>query len=122
MSLERLDGSTGRPYAPAIIAEGRFVFVSGQTPMRDGRFVDGTIAEQTRATLQNIADILDAAGATLEDVIRCGVFIADLDQLPAFNQAYVQAFGPRLPARTTVAVALPGYDIEIDCIAVLPDR
>ncbi|MBF4571827.1 RidA family protein [Herbiconiux sp. VKM Ac-1786] len=115
-----LEGESGRPYVPAIIAEGRFVFVSGQTPLRDGTLVEGGLGEQTRAALDNVEAILKTAGATLADVVRCGVFLADLGQLPAFNAAYTAAFQSRLPARTLVGATLPGYGVEIDCIAVLP--
>ena len=120
MSVHRLDGPTDRPYVPGVVAEGRFVFVSGQIPVRSGQVVRGHIGEQTAAVLENIAAVLRVAGASLDDVVRCGVFLADLDHLPAFNAAYLRAFGPQPPARTTVGVHLPGYDVEIDCIAVLP--
>lgn len=111
---------TERPYVPAIVAEGRFVFVSGQIPIRDGQIVHGDIAEQTRTVMANIASILESAGATLADVVRCGVFLTDLDRLPEFNDAYTAAFQTRLPTRTAVGAVLHGYDVEIDCIAVLP--
>jgi 2-iminobutanoate/2-iminopropanoate deaminase len=120
MSMTRIGASPERPYSLAIAAEGKFIFVSGQIPMRDGRMVSGPIGEQTAAVLQNISDILTSAGAALSDVVRCGVFLADLDDLAEFNVAYVAAFGSTLPARSTVGVALPGYGVEIDCIAVIP--
>jgi 2-iminobutanoate/2-iminopropanoate deaminase len=99
------------------VTEGRLVFVSGQTPSRHGQIVAGTIAEQTELVMANISAILDAAGAGLDDVVRCGVFLADLADLPEFNVAYMKAFGGRMPARTAVGANLPGYGIEIDCIA-----
>ena len=120
VSLERVVGDAGRPYSRAIIAEGRLVFVSGQTPLRNGTIEGATVAEQTRATLRNLGDVLRDAGTTLANVVRCSVFLSDLDQLPAFNEAYSSAFGGELPARTAVGVTLPGYLVEIDCIAVLP--
>jgi len=120
MTVTPIGSQPGRPYVPAVIAEGRFVFVSGQIPMRDGALVTGGIADQTRAALDNVVSVLNLAGATLADVIRCGVFLADLDRLSEFNAAYTAAFGPRLPVRTLVGATLPGYGVEIDCIAVLP--
>ena len=105
----------------AVVADGRFVFVSGQSPTRDGTLVDGTIREQTEVVLENLAMILHSAGARLDDVVRCGVFLADLDSLPQFDEAYTGAFGAHLPARTTVGVALPGYGVQVDCIAMVPD-
>ena len=53
-------------------------------------------------------------------VVRCGVYVADLSDLPRVNVAYARAFGDRLPTRTTVGVQLPGYGVEIDCVAVIP--
>ena len=120
VSLERVAADAGRPYAGAVIAEGRLVYVSGQTPLRNGTIAGATVAEQTEAALQNLADVLHEAGTTLENVVRCSVFLSELDQLPAFNEAYAAAFGSELPARTTVGATLPGYLVEIDCIAVLP--
>ncbi|MBK4348790.1 RidA family protein [Lacisediminihabitans changchengi] len=120
MEFSRMGVAPERPYVSAVIADGRFVFVSGQTPTRDGKMLDGSIGDQTSAVLQNIAAILDSAGAGLQDVVRCGVFLADLSQLAEFNAAYTAAFGARLPARTTVGASLPGYGVEIDCIALLP--
>jgi 2-iminobutanoate/2-iminopropanoate deaminase len=117
MEYIRRGASPAAPYVSAVVAEGRLVFVSGQIPARHGEIVAGTIAQQTELVMANIAAILDAAGATLDDVVRCGVFLADLADLPEFNEAYVHAFGTRIPARTAVGASLPGYGVEIDCIA-----
>jgi 2-iminobutanoate/2-iminopropanoate deaminase len=115
------NASTSRPYVPGILAEGRFVFVSGQIPARDGVLVDGPIEDQTEAALTNLSAVLSIAGASLHDVIHCGVFLADLNDLPRFNAAYERAFGGHLPTRTAVGATLPGYGVEIDCVAVLPE-
>ena len=64
-------------YSPGIIAEGRFVYVSGQGPFLDGALSGAGIEEQTRITLGNLTAVLESAGATLADVVRCGVFLAD---------------------------------------------
>jgi reactive intermediate/imine deaminase len=109
--------SAGRPYVTAVVAEGKFVFVSGQTPTKNGELVTASIGQQTELVLQNVADILTSAGSSLADVVRCGVYLADLGDLPEFNAAYVRAFDGKLPARTAVGVKLPGYAVEIDCIA-----
>lgn len=119
MNITRLESTGGRPYASATVAEGRFVFVSGQIPLRDGELFRGTMGEQTDVVLENIQAILKSAGLTLADVVRCGVFLSDLSELPEFNAAYTAAFGAALPARSTVGVTLPGYKVEIDCIAVV---
>lgn len=78
------------------------------------------VAEQTRRALKNVAAVLAANGATLEDVIRTGVFLTDTDDFEAMNEVYRTMFSEPYPARTTVYVGLPaGMKIEIDAIAVL---
>jgi reactive intermediate/imine deaminase len=107
-------------YSPGIIAEGRFLYVSGQGPLRDGVVVGETAAEQTRITLENLGAVLAAAGAGPADVVRCGVFLADMADFAEMNNAYAEFFADPLPARTTVGAALAGFKVEIDCVAVLP--
>ena len=107
-------------YSPGIIAEGRFLYVSGQGPLRDGAVVGETIGEQTRITLENLAAVLAAAGAGPADVVRCGVFLADMADFAEMNRTYAEFFPDPLPARTTVGAALAGFKVEIDCVAVLP--
>jgi 2-iminobutanoate/2-iminopropanoate deaminase len=107
-------------YSPGIVAEGRFIFVSGQGPLRDGKVVEGTIEEQTRLTLENLQAVLAEAGAGLADVVRVGVFLADLADFAAMNGVYAEAFPAPLPARTTVGAALQGIKVEIDCVALAP--
>ncbi len=112
------------PYSSAIVAEGRFVFVSGQGPLRDGDYLPGSgVGDETRLTLENLFAILAAAGCTPGDVVRCGVFLTDINDFAEMNAAYEAAFPDPPPARTTVQVAaLPGgIRVEIDCVAVLPD-
>jgi 2-iminobutanoate/2-iminopropanoate deaminase len=120
MRRHAVDGS--RPagaYSPGIVAEGRFVFVSGQGPIRDGAVTGATAREQTVAALENVASVLREAGATLADVVKCGVFLADLDDFAAMNGVFAEVFPEPLPARTTIGAALPGIKVEIDCIAVI---
>jgi reactive intermediate/imine deaminase len=107
-------------YSPGIIAEGRFLYVSGQGPLRDGVVVGETTGEQTRITLENLAAVLAAAGAGPDDVVRCGVFLADMADFAEMNGVYGEFFADPLPARTTVGAALAGFRVEIDCVAVLP--
>ena len=107
-------------YSPGIIAEGRFLYVSGQAPLRDGVVVGETAGEQTRVALENVAAVLAAAGAGAADVVRCGVFLADMADFAEMNSAYAEFFADPLPARTTVGAALAGFKVEIDCVAVLP--
>ena len=109
-------------YSPGIVAEGRFVYVSGQGALRDGAVTGDTIEEQTEIVLANIAAVLESAGATLADVVQCRVFLADVGHFRAMDGVYSQAFPQPLPARTTVGATLPlpGMLVEIDCVAVLP--
>jgi len=111
--------AAGRPYVPGLIARGDLVFVSGQIPMRDGQIVEGAIETQVEVVFENIEAILRDGGASLRDVVRCGLYLANLDDLPQVNDAYERAFDGHRPTRTTVGVSLPGYGVEIDCIAVL---
>jgi 2-iminobutanoate/2-iminopropanoate deaminase len=120
MSKLAVGGTTpGGAYSPGIVAEGRFVYVSGQAPMRDGVIVGETVGEQTKVVLENLAAVLAEAGAGLSDVVRCGVFLADIADFAEMNAVYAEVFPEPLPVRTTVGAALTGIKVEIDCVAVL---
>ncbi len=110
-------------YSQAIVADG-FVFVAGQACVnpRTNEFEYGDIQSETRQTLENIRAILEAAGSSLKEVVRVGVFLADLNDFAAMNEVYKQYFPEDQPARTTVGVQLPKIRIEIDCIARLKKR
>ena len=110
------------PYSPGIVA-GNFVFVSGQAGRDPGTGVlpDGVEA-QTEQALRNIETILKAAGSSLSQVVRCGVFLVDIAEFPKMNTVYARAFGTHRPARTTVEVSdLPGAGlrVEIDAVAIV---
>lgn len=121
MSKRAVAGTTpGGAYSPGIVAEGRFVYVSGQGPTSDGVIVGETTAEQTRIVLQNLATVLAEAGASLADVVKCGVFLENLGDFDEMNAVYAETFPEPLPARTTVGAVLLGIKVEIDCVAVLP--
>ena len=109
------------PYSQAILA-GELVFCSGQIPLdpATGQLVEGDIAAQTGRVLDNLAAVLAAAGSDLAHVVKTTVFLADLGDFTAMNEAYATRFGEHRPARSTVQVAaLPrGARIEIECIAV----
>ena len=112
----------GGPYSPGIVAEGKFVFVSGQGPLRDGVYVQGTIAEETRLTLDNLLAVLAASGSGPEHVVRCGVWLTDLADFAEVNTLYADVFPDPKPARATVQAELLVGRIEIDCIAVVPNE
>ena len=119
---QAVTGTTpGGPYSPGIVAEGRFVFVSGQGPTLDGADIRGTIEEETRLVLDNVGRVLEQAGATFADVVRCNVFLVDLEDFAAMNSVYETYFPEPRPARTTIGCALRHeMKVEIDCMAVLP--
>lgn len=113
------------PYSPAMTFD-RLVFVSGQgaADPRTGALAGPGIQEQTEQVFQNIRTILEAAGTDLQHVLRCGVFLVDMQEFAAMNAVYARVFGEHRPARTTVQVAqLPeaGLRVEIDCIAYVPE-
>lgn len=109
------------PYSQAIIA-GDFVFTSGQIPTdpATGEFVAGGIAEQTTQVLRNLSEVLKAAGCELADVVKTTVFLADMGEFAAMNEAYALFFKSDPPARSTVQAARLPRDarVEIDAIAI----
>lgn len=111
------------PYSPAVRA-GDFIFVAGQLAIDpvSNEMTLGAIEHETRVTLLNIQRILEAAGATLDDVVKVNVYLRDGNDFNAMNSVYTQFFSERRPARTTVEVkfAHPEMKIEIDCIAYRP--
>jgi reactive intermediate/imine deaminase len=111
----------GGPYSQAVVAGG-LVFLAGACPvLPDGTWVKGTFAEQARAALTNLAKVAEAAGTDLSNAVRVGVYLRDFANFPEFNKLYIEYFGSEnLPARTTIPVALDGFDIEIDAVLTLP--
>jgi 2-iminobutanoate/2-iminopropanoate deaminase len=107
-------------YSPAI-RTGDLVFLSGQVGLRPGarELVPGGIAEETRQALENVRTILDAAGLTPREVVKCTVFLADMAEYEPMNRVYAAFFGGDPPARSAVGVAaLPlAARVEIECIA-----
>jgi len=112
------------PYSQAVkINAGKMIFTAGQIPLdpATGRLVEGDIAVQTRRVMENVKAILTAAGASLENVVKTTVFMADLSEFAAMNEVYGEYFPANPPARSTVEVkALPrGAKVEIETIAIL---
>jgi len=110
------------PYSQAIRA-GSLLFVSGQVPIdpATGQIIDGDIAAQTHRVFQNIGEILKAGGTSLDHVVRTTVFLADMNDFGAMNEAYATYFTAPAPARATVQVSRLPKDarVEIDVIAFL---
>jgi 2-iminobutanoate/2-iminopropanoate deaminase len=107
-------------YSPAVIAEGKLVFVAGQGPLRDGAYVPGSIEEETRLTLENVGALLEQAGSGFEYAIRCGVWLTDLSEFAGMNGVYESFFPEPRPARATVGAGLLIGKVEIDCVALVP--
>ena len=109
------------PYSQAIDSGAGLVFVSGQLPIdpATGAFPEGAVKEQTRQSLTNAGSILEAAGLSLQQVVKTTVFLADMADFAAMNEVYAQFFSAPFPARSAVAVkTLPkGALVEIECIA-----
>ena len=96
------------------------MFVAGQGPLRDGAYVEGPIEDETRLTLENVGRLLEQAGSGFEHVVRCGVWLATLDDLAGMNSVYESFFPEPRPARATVRADLIVGKVEIDCIALVP--
>lgn len=108
------------PYSQAIVADG-WVFCSGQIPLdpKTGELLKGDVAQQTDLVLRNLAHVLEAAGSSLDRVVKTTVFLADMNDFAAMNEVYARHFGDHRPARAAVqAAALPrSCDVEIECVA-----
>jgi 2-iminobutanoate/2-iminopropanoate deaminase len=113
------------PYSPAVRAGG-FIYVSGQVPIDPvtNKAALGDIKAETRQVLSNVQRILEGCGASLSDVVKCCVFLADVKDFAAMNEVYTEFFGTAKPARTTIGVAalpLTGAKVEIDAVAYKPE-
>jgi len=110
------------PYSQAIVTDG-WVFCSGQIPLDPDtmELVGGTIDEQTDRALSNLSEVLQAAGSSLQHVVKTTVFLADMNDFAAMNKVYEKHFGEHRPARAAVqAAALPKFcNVEIECVARL---
>ncbi len=112
------------PYSQAVsVPAGRMVFLSGQIPLDPvtGKMVDGDITAQTERVMKNLEAVLKKAGASFANVVRCGIFLVDLNDFGKVNEVYARSFPSNPPARATVQVsALPrGAQVEIDAVAVI---
>jgi 2-iminobutanoate/2-iminopropanoate deaminase len=112
------------PYSHAVISNG-LIFLSGQTPVdpASGELVEGSIGDQTRRCLDNLAIVAAAAGAQLADAVRVGIYVTDISTFKDVNAAYGTYFESDPPARSTIGVAaLPlGAQVEIDAVLAVPD-
>ena len=108
------------PYSPAVKAGG-FVYVSGQVPVdtSTNQLALGDVRDETRLVLNNTKAILAGAGASMAQVIKCNVYLANGADFAAMNEVYAEFFGEHKPARSTVVCqfAIAGIKVEIDCVA-----
>jgi 2-iminobutanoate/2-iminopropanoate deaminase len=107
-------------YSPAVRA-GNMIFVSGQVPKdpRTGAMVQGDVGAQTKQVFRNLEQVLEAAGASLADVVAITAYLEDIADWEAFNEAYRSVFERPYPTRTTVGARLNGFLVEISAIAVV---
>lgn len=107
------------PYSQAV-QHGSLLFVSGQIPMDagTGEMVAGDIAAQTRKVIENLTAVIEAAGLSLWDVLKCSCFLQDMNDFAAFNAVYGEYFGQVLPARETVEVARLPKDARVEISAI----
>ncbi len=109
------------PYSHAVVSGG-FVFISGQGPVNPetGTMPDA-FTDQVRQTFKNVQTILEAAGSSLDEVVKVNAYVTDLTRFAEFNEVYKEFFQDEPPARTTVATALLGILVEVDCIAAISE-
>lgn len=110
--------STGA-YSAGILMDG-WLFISGQGPLdlSTGEVIRGTIEEETLLTLSHIRKIIEAAGGSIDDIVKCTVHLSDIQDFDRYNAAYASFFTGVKPARTTVqSVLCDGIKIEIDAVA-----
>jgi len=109
------------PYSHAIACEGTMLYVSGQGPTnpQTGKALD-SFREAAIQTLTNVKTIVEAAGATMADVVKVNAYLRDMADFPVFNEVYRSFFSEPFPARTTVQSGLT-IPIEVDATAVLPE-
>ena len=115
--------STGA-YSAGVLIDG-WLYISGQGPLdlATGEVKSGTIEEETRLTLEHIGKVLNAAGMTFDDVVKCTCHLSDINDFARFNAVYRRFFSGILPARTTVQSVLgDGIKVEIDAIARKPSQ
>ena len=115
--------STGA-YSSGVAIDG-WLYVSGQGPIdfTTGKFILGEIEDETHLTLHNVKRICEAAGCTLDDVVKCTVHLSDINMFDRYNSVYAQYFTGIKPARTTVQSGLGhGIKVEIDAVVKIPGK
>jgi 2-iminobutanoate/2-iminopropanoate deaminase len=105
---------------------GDFLFVSGQVPVdpATSKMVEGDISEQTRRVMENIRGIVEAAGGSMDNVLKTTCFLVNMDEFAGFNEVYRSYFSERLPARSTFEVSrlAAGFQVEVEAIVCIPSE
>ena len=122
--ISEVSRAHGVPISAAVRANG-MIFVSGTPPIdpAQGAFVRDSIAAQTERCLRNLKHVLETAGSSLENVLKCNIYCTSVDLFPDVNDVYRRYFPKDYPARIFISVPAwnGGFDIEIDCIAAVDD-
>lgn len=108
------------PYSQAVVANG-FAFVTGQVPFREDMHPQD-FAGEVVACLENLRAVLEEAGSGLESVVKVNAYLTAPEQREIFNRVYGEYFGAAKPARTTVCVSIWDISMELECVAVVPER
>lgn len=116
-------GGRGSPTLSAAIRANGIVYASGQLPGRDA--IEGGIEAQTTSALENVKRVFEAAGTSMDNAVKCTVFLTDGKDFQGMNSAYAKFWSPEKPppARSTVVVAAlvsPGAKLEVECMAAMP--
>lgn len=120
ISSSRAPASAG-PYSQAI-EHGGLLFLAGQGPFSAaGERIGDTFADQVRITFENLASVAHAAGTDLSRAVRLGAYLSSLENFEEFNSIARGYLSEPFPARTTLQVALRGFDIELDAVVAMPD-
>jgi 2-iminobutanoate/2-iminopropanoate deaminase len=106
-------------YSQGIVAE-PFLFLSGQGPFDEaGELVNGSIEAQVRQVFANLQAVAEAAGTSLAQALRVGVYLSDLEHFDAMDRVYREIFSEPRPARTTIQTNIAGFDVEADAVVLL---
>lgn len=108
------------PYSQAVLANGT-LYVSGQIALKDGNLMNESIEAETEQVMENLKAVLEEANMNFDNIVKCSIFIKDMNNFGTINEVYGKYFGEKPPARETVEVArLPkDVNVEISCIAVV---
>jgi 2-iminobutanoate/2-iminopropanoate deaminase len=122
-----IPGDVGLPDTPLPFSlatqVGNLLFVSGQASVgKDGKIISGTFEEEFRRSMENLRNILEAAGSSMKHVARVNSYVTDPADIPQYNELYREYFSAPYPARSTISKCLGGLKFELDCIAVVPSK